>query len=77
MHRGFRHQVDISALEAQLSPVFAMTVDERAALGARARAWFEAQVRRFLERLQVVRWDGTTGPEGGAAAGGGRGGRRP
>jgi glycosyltransferase involved in cell wall biosynthesis len=60
MRRGFRHQVDISALEAQLSPVFAMTVDERAALGARARGWFEAQDRRFQERLQMVLMDGTT-----------------
>jgi hypothetical protein len=37
-----------------------MTVDERAALGARARAWFEAQDRRFQERLQMVLMDGTT-----------------
>jgi hypothetical protein len=60
MRRGFRHQVDIPALEAQLTRVFAMAVDERAALGARARAWFEAQDRRFQERLQMVLMDGTT-----------------
>jgi hypothetical protein len=60
MRRSFRHAVDIPALEAQLTRVFAMAVDERAALGARARGWFEAQDRRFQERLQMVLMDGTT-----------------
>lgn len=59
MRRSFRHQVDISALEGELSRVFAMSVAERAALGARARAWFEAQDRRFEDAMRMVLTDGT------------------
>jgi hypothetical protein len=59
LRRSFRHEVDIPALETQLTRVFAMRVDERAALGARAREWFEAQDRRFEERLRMVLTDGT------------------
>lgn len=60
MRRSFRHFIDISALEAQLSRVFAMDAAERAALGARARGWFEAQDRLFEERLRMVLHEGMT-----------------
>lgn len=54
MRRSARSFVDVDDLEARLAAVFAMTPDARAALGARARAWFEAQDRRFDESVRTL-----------------------
>ncbi len=46
-----RNYVDVSDLEKQLEAVFVMSPATRAELGRNARAWFEAQDRRFQASL--------------------------
>jgi glycosyltransferase involved in cell wall biosynthesis len=47
IRRSMRSFVDLDDLERKLEMVFAMSPTQREALGARARAWYEAQDQRF------------------------------
>jgi glycosyltransferase involved in cell wall biosynthesis len=51
MRRSTKNFVDVADLEAQLSAVFAMSPGARAAISRDARAWYEAQDRRFHASL--------------------------
>ncbi len=53
MKRSTRNFVDVGHLEDQLDAVFAMTPDARAGMSRQARAWFEAQDRRFEASLRA------------------------
>jgi glycosyltransferase involved in cell wall biosynthesis len=52
MRRSMRNYVDVGDLEAKLNAIFVMPEEHRAVLGGRARAWYEAQDRRFERRLR-------------------------
>jgi hypothetical protein len=54
IRRSVRSFVDLDDLERKLSMVFAMSPAEREALGAGARAWYEAQDRRFEELMREL-----------------------
>lgn len=54
LHRSLKHFVDVDDLERQLAGVFAMPDAERTALGARARAWYEAQDARFDTAMRTL-----------------------
>ena len=54
MSRSTRNYIDVADLEAQLSAAFAMTPERRAELGRNARAWYEAQDRRFEQCLRTL-----------------------
>ncbi|WP_291984372.1 glycosyltransferase family 4 protein [Luteitalea sp.] len=51
MRRSMRNFVDVGDLESKLNGVFAMSPEQRLALGRNARAWFEGQHRRFENAL--------------------------
>jgi glycosyltransferase involved in cell wall biosynthesis len=53
MRRSMRNYIDVADLEAKLNYVFAMSVEQRAGLGANARAWYEAQDLRFQNALRA------------------------
>jgi glycosyltransferase involved in cell wall biosynthesis len=53
MRRSTRNYVDVTALETELNRVFAMSAEQRAALGRNARAWYEAQDAAFRHGLQT------------------------
>lgn len=53
MRRSMRNFVDVADLELKLNGVFAMPPEQRKALGRNARAWFEAQHRRFEAALSA------------------------
>jgi len=54
MRRGVKNFVEVADLERKLEAVFAMTPTERDELGRKARAWFEAQDRRFHAALHEL-----------------------
>lgn len=51
---GTRFFPDEDALEAAVERVLGMSTEEKAAIGARARAWYEANDRAFRERFMRV-----------------------
>jgi glycosyltransferase involved in cell wall biosynthesis len=53
MRRSTRNYIDVTDLETQLTAVFAMSPERRAELGRNARAWYEAQDRRFHDDLSA------------------------
>lgn len=52
MRRSTKNFVDVGDLESKLTMVFAMSPGRRAELGRNARAWYEAQDRRFDKALR-------------------------
>jgi glycosyltransferase involved in cell wall biosynthesis len=60
MRRSTRNFIDVADLEAKLNHVFAMSAEERARLGAKARAWYEAQDLRFQSALRAFLSEVTT-----------------
>lgn len=54
IRRSMRSFVDLNDLERKLAMVFAMSPAERESLGARARAWYEAQDRHFEELMREL-----------------------
>ena len=53
MRRSRRNFVDLDDLDRKLAAVFAMSPAERAAMGANARAWYEAQALRFEDSMRT------------------------
>jgi len=53
MRRSMRSYVDVGDLEAKMDQVFSMSPQRRAEMGRSARAWYEAQQKRFESSLRA------------------------